>query len=523
VRRCPEAAHSDVPKRFTERLMRWRQARRRAPQNRAGVRASNALGAALCAVLFVFAAPGLARAARPHLTPLSVAVDRTHPGAPVPRNFLGLSFELSSLPQIADFAAGGDLVALLRSIGPGVLRFGGVSADFAVAWGHPGGRPAWASSVVDAEDLRGLARLAAETGWRVLLTIGLGHYEPEAAALEAASAKTILGNSLAGIELGNEPNAYAQHGLREEPWSFVQYSAQVSAYRSAIEAAAPGIALAGPDVSGSGVWDTWGLGEVIDQQPALLTGHHYPLGCAEVPAPTIERLLSPAVKLKELASLERYMSVARASETPFRVDEANTVSCGGVAGISNTFASALWAVGYSAEAMSMGVSGINFHGNLANCEGYSPLCAPTSEALAAGALGAQPEWYALLLAKALIGDRPLATVMSRPGRPNVQVTTLLASGGRLHAVVVDDDPPGARGVAVRLRVGAGFGRASVLSLTAPGPAAQTGVQLGGRAVAADGVWSEPRKLPSIPNLNGTITVDVAPSSAALLTVSAGPR
>jgi hypothetical protein len=140
----------------------------------------------------------------------------------------------------------------------------------------------------------------------------------------------------------------------------------VAAYRSAIEAAAPGIPLAGPDVSGSSVFPTWGLGEVVDQQPALLTGHHYPLGCAEVPAPSITRLLSPKIRGKELASLERYMAVSRASEIPFRVDETNTVSCGGMAGISNTFASALWAVGYMAQAMRLGVSGINFHGNPAN-------------------------------------------------------------------------------------------------------------------------------------------------------------
>ncbi len=73
----------------------------------------------------------------------------------------------------------------------------------------------------------------------MLLTIGLGHFEPEAAAREAAAAKAALGPWLQDIELGNEPNAYALHGLRSEPWTFVQYDAQIAAYRSAIEAAAP--------------------------------------------------------------------------------------------------------------------------------------------------------------------------------------------------------------------------------------------------------------------------------------------
>jgi hypothetical protein len=503
---------------FTERLMSCEEA-----MPAAHGRARACRYAALCALLLALASPGIAVGARPALVPLSVAVDPTHPGPPVPREFLGLSFELASLPQIASYAASGDLVTFMRSLGPGVLRFGGVTADSQIGWAEPpSGRPAWASYGLEAGDLGELAKLATETGWRVLLTIGLAHYEPEAAAREAATAKALLGSSLAGIELGNEPNAYAQHGLREEPWTFVQYESQVAAYRSAIEAAAPGIPLAGPDVSGSGVFDTWGLGEAIDQQPALLTGHHYPLGCAEDPAPTIARLLSRATRSKEIGSLDRYMSVARASEIPFRMDEANTVSCGGMPGISNTFASALWAVGYMAQAMSMGVSGINFHGEPANCEGYSPLCAPTPQALATGALVAQPEWYAMLLAKALIGDRPLATVNSSPGRPNVHVTTLLARGGRLHAVLVDDDPPGARGAGVHLYVGSGYGDASILRLSAPGPAALAGVTLGGRAVASDGTWSEPRKLPSVPNLDGEVTVKMSPSSAALVTVAKAP-
>jgi len=486
-----------------------------------------ALGAWLCAALILaFPIVGVGRAARPAPTPkpaltsVSVSVDRARPGASVPPDFLGLSFELSSLHQIAGYAESGDLVTLLRSLGPGVLRFGGGSADTRVAWTDEATpRPSWASSVVDAQDLRELGTLAARSGWHVVLTIGLAHYEPAAAAREVAAARAALGEWLQGIELGNEPNAFAQHGLREEPWTVVQYDAEVAAYRSAIEAAAPGIALAGPDVSGAGAFESWGLGEVITQRPAQLTGHHYPLGCEQVPAPTIARLLSPSIRRKEVGSLRRYMSIAQASETPFRLDETNTVSCGGEPGISNTFASALWATGYLPEAMSLGVAGINLHGNPANCGGYTPLCAPTPEGLTTGTLGAQPEWYALLLVRALIGDRPLRVVVASRGRPNVEEAAFAAGDGRLHFVVVDDDPPGARGVALQLRVGAGFRGASVLALTAPSPAALSGVRLSGRAVARDGSFSEPARLPYAPDRRGVITVALRPSMAALVTVS----
>ncbi len=75
--------------------------------------------------------------ARPKTIPLSVSVETGEAGAPVPQNFLGLSFEVAALPQLASYSGGGDLVTLLRSLGKGVLRFGGVTADEDVAWGEP--------------------------------------------------------------------------------------------------------------------------------------------------------------------------------------------------------------------------------------------------------------------------------------------------------------------------------------------------------------------------------------------------
>ncbi|HTA36803.1 MAG TPA: hypothetical protein VK761_08825, partial [Solirubrobacteraceae bacterium] len=211
-------------------------------------------------------AGGPAKAAGPAV---SISIDRAHPGAQVAPAFLGLSFEMSSLAQIARYSERGDFVTMLRSLGAGVLRFGGVSADTRIAWtDSTTPRPSWASGVIDADDLAGIAALARESGWRIVLTLGLVHFEPRAAAREAAAAKVALGESLAGIEIGNEPNAYALHAMRTEPWTFTQYAEQVAAYRSAIEAVAPGIPLLGPDVSGSSTFGTWGPGEAVAEQPA---------------------------------------------------------------------------------------------------------------------------------------------------------------------------------------------------------------------------------------------------------------
>jgi hypothetical protein len=494
-------------------------------RRRAGLLAS--LSVALCAAL-ACAAP-LALGAKPKPKPkpsgplATIVANSAQPGAAVPAEFVGLSFEMSSLAQIARYSDRGDFVTMLRSLGPGVLRFGGVSADTRIAWtDSTTPRPAWASGVIDVDDLDELAALANASGWHVVLTLGIVHFEPRAAAREVAAAKAALGGSLVGIELGNEPNAYALHGMRAEPWTFTQYAEQIAAYRGAIEAAAPGVALLGPDVSGSSAFETWGPGEAVDELPAVLTGHHYPLGCEQKnPVPSIAALLSEPIRLKEIASIRRYVAVAKAANLPFRLDETNTVSCGGVAGISDTFASALWAAGFLTQVMDAGAVGVNMHGNPSRCDGYSPVCAPGAQALSTGELVAQPEWYALLMLRGLVGDRPLPTTVVRsPRSTNVHASGFLAPDGRLDFVVTDDEPAGARAASVQLRVGAGYTGASTLALTGQSLSALSGTELGGREVAADGSWS-PGRLPWSASSHGSVTVRIAASSAALISVSRG--
>ena len=341
--------------------------------------------AIVAAMVLMLGALAIATIANAGAVQVTVTIDPFTPGKPVPGRFLGLSFEMAALHQIAQYADHGDLVELLRSLGPGMLRFGGITADENVAWTDANTpKPAWASSTIDAADLRALGNIARRSGWQVLLTVGMAHYEPTAAAHEVAAAHKALGPYLAAIEIGNEPNAYGAHGFRQLPWIAEGYEEEVSNYREAINALTPNVPIAGPDVSGSGAFSEWGEEEALSQKPMLLTGHHYPLGCAQTPAPSIEALLSPSTRGREANSLATYLKVANEYSIPLRVDETNTVSCGGVAGISNTFASTLWASAYITQAMAAGAAGINLQGNPGNCAGYTPLCAPNPADLAEG-------------------------------------------------------------------------------------------------------------------------------------------
>jgi hypothetical protein len=471
------------------------------------------------------ATPAATAGAAPRGRPVSVSVAAHPTGAAAPADFLGLSFEVRSLPAIAGYASRGDLVTLMRSLGKGVMRFGGISADEQAAWVGPGGSPPrWASTAIDEADLAGIAKLARETGWRVLLTVNLGHYNPAAAAQEAAAARRLLGSYLAGIEIGNEPDLLVDKRLRGPGWGIVAYTAQAGAYRAAIAAAAPGTPIAGPDPS-TGVPGLRWVSAVAASptlRPALLTDHYYPLSSCGY-KPTISELLSPNVRRAESDMLGKMMAIAHAHATPLRVDETNNVSCEGQPGVSDTFASALWALDYTARAMAAGVAGIDFHDLIAKPLAYSPLAAPSPAALAAGALHAAPEWYALLAARALFGDRPEPTSVQGAAPGELSASAMRAPDGKVRLVLIDYDPPGAPPLAVHLRVSRALARGSVMSLTAPSPAATTGVRLGGSAVAPDGSWTPPRALPAVYGRAGSLAVQMAPSSAAVVTLSPGER
>ena len=469
------------------------------------------LPALACAAL---ALPAGATATPSRLPTLTASVNLAQPGPRVPQTFLGLSFEAKALPQLAHYGDEGNMVNLLRQVAPGLIRFGGVTVDTQTAWAsqsHP--KPNWAVSAITADDLAGVDRLAREAHWGVLLAVTLGHPDPGAAADEVANAQAIMRTTLAGVEIGNEPDGYVIEHLRTDPYTYDDYRQQLDSYLQAIGTSFP---LVGPDVS-TPKRGSWIQSLAEDERPVVLSGHYYPLSECHGYLPVVGDLLTRGIRSAEKRNLDRLAAISNSTGVPLRVGETNNISCGGEPDVSNTFASALWAVDYMTQAMRDGIAGINFHDIVSNCTGYGALCAATPDALAAGRLTAQPEWYALLLARRLLGDSPLPARLG-PGRQNVTVSAFRSPGGNLHIVVVDDREPGSKPVRVKLALPKSFARGTVLRLTGPAPGAKVGTRLGGVLVGRDGTFRLPRRLPRLSGGAGTLNLVVTPSSAALVTV-----
>jgi hypothetical protein len=471
--------------------------------------------AALTTVAVSPAFTGPARAASP-ARPVAVTINARRPGPAIPANFLGLSFEDKSIPTLESLSGAGNLVPLLRGLGAGVLRLGGVTADTQVAWlGLDPAMPPWATVGLTPQDLVGLAALSETSGWPVLLTLNLGHVDAQSAADEAQAASDALGPNLLAVALGNEPDAFVLDGLRPQPWGFPQFQLDTDAYRAALPNAVP---LAGPDVS-SGVGElSWVEQESAIEHPVLLTAHFYPLSWCHGYLPALADLLSTHMHRLERRTLADEAFITNAYDVPLRLDETNNISCGGEPGVSNTFGAALWAADFLSRAMGAGIAGINFHDIPQTAQGYSPILAASPAALAAGQLTAAPEYYAMLLARQLEGGRPLPVTI-RPGGLDVQaLATRMPTGGE-QVLLIDEEAAPAPPLRVHFAVPAHSRRALVMRLLAPSLDATDGVTLGGSAVAPDGTWA-PVSLPRVPIAKGRATVTLAPDSAALVTVAA---
>src|SRR5579859_7990089 len=278
-------------------------------------------------------------------------------GATLTDEFTGFSFEASVLAGTQPSA--GNLYQYMKTLGKGVMRFGGNFVD-TTFWTSKGEtRPSWATDTLTPADLTRLKTLVDNSGWTVILGVTLKQRDPARAADEAKFAQQILGSSLQAIEIGNEPNYYPNY-------SSAQYYADFEAYKKAILAVAPGVGLVGPSIGRVSTADSWITDFANDEaghvDAADLVGHFYPL-CAKSnnPPPTIPNLLSTTSRNAEKTRADLIASNAKTLGIPGLLGEGNSVSCEGTDGVSDVFASALWAVDASLLYAQEGMSGFYLH------------------------------------------------------------------------------------------------------------------------------------------------------------------
>jgi hypothetical protein len=414
----------------------------------------------------------------------------------------------------------------MRLLGPGTLRVGGNSVDDSWWTSDDEQTPAWAKSVVTPADLDSLHSLLVAAGWRTILGVDLGHFDPTRAASEASFAKRILGSSLLGFEIGNEPNAYGGDldKLRPQSYSVSDYLDDVAAYSAAIGTAAPGLRLYGPDLSSS----AW-LPAITSDKPVpftTITEHYYPTkysvskgACEGTPTPTAPELLSPYIRERESAAAQAIVKVGQIEHREVRISETNDTSSCDVAGgpaTSPVFASALWSLDWILRSASAGVAGLNFHGDFGLCppNSFSPVCAPDKAATAQGRVIARPEYYGLLAARQLEGGRFVPTRLIASGPlPDIMTWATLGTNRTLKIVI---ESLATEGSAQPVSIPISGYVATYETLVGPSVGATTGIALGGRSLTSAGQWRPRSVKPS--RAGHSLRIVVSPASAIIVTM-----
>jgi len=436
-------------------------------------------------------------------TDATVSISSTTSGT-MPARFVGLSYEKSKLAQPLFSGTNTNLVGLFKRLGPSLLRIGGNSVD-ETTWNPTG--PGQTSGQTAPADVNALAAFLAAAGWSVLYGVNLAQSTPATAAAEVAYAAKAFGTNLFGIEIGNEPDLYAGNYF-PSTWNFSDYLALWQSFASAILAQTPGAPLTGPVVADNTSWFS-SFAQDEGKSVVLLSAHYY-RGNGQAASSTIEDLISyPDTNLENyLAALK---SPAAAAGVPFRLAETNSFYNGGAPNVSDSYASALWAIDHLFTIALGGSVGANFHGG-GDGTGYTPIADNDGVVVEA-----RPEYYGALLC-ALAAQGPLLATTIAAGSLNTSAYTVQNSPAQLSVILVNKDVT--ENLLFTATCPGTVQSASLQVLTGPSLSSTSGVTIQGSPVNPDGSFS-PKLSYGLEVSADTFTGYVPAASAALIVVMLG--
>ena len=449
---------------------------------------------------------------------VGVTIDPQTPGAKIPDDFLGLSFEMQRV--LADTngnhyfsAENKNLIATFQTLGIKNLRVGGNTAD----------RPTL--PVPTETDVDNLFAFAQAADVKVIYTLRLNHGEMAAAVNMANYISRKYQNELDCFAIGNEPNVFSTN--------YAVYLAEWKRFAAAITAPtnSPDAKFCGPSVSpGHEKWSAQFAHDLAGGgQLKFISQHDYPGGDARKFATNAfaarEKILAADMAEHYAKFAANFVPAVISNGLAFRFEEANSFYDGGALDASDTFASALWALNYQWWWANHGMSGINFHtGDKVAARDENKPCRYATFWTMTNGFNIHPIGYAEKMFT--IGSRGrMLPVKITSAETNLNVTAYaVLSDDKNYYLTLINQSHGATAADWTVSIGAkkvaGWKHGEILQLTAPAGdvAAKTGVTLGGAEIAADAKWNGQWQNFFVPfeKLAFALTVELPAASAAVV-------
>jgi hypothetical protein len=434
---------------------------------------------------------------------VTVSLSPSQPGATVPSDFSGLSYEMATLlPN----SSGGHyfintnmpLLNMFSTLGIKSLRIGGNSAD-------SGTLP----SNADIDDLFGFAKAA---NVKVLYTLRLKTFNAAAANTVATYIMDHYSSDLTCLAIGNEPDVYLT--------SYATYKSEAQTYINTISASNPTAKFCGPSVTGGG--GTWAASFATDfastGKIALVSHHNYFGGNGHNTSGATARntMLSASLLNSYASNAAIYVPTVQSKGLSFRQEETNSFYGGGASGASNTFAEALWDLDYMFWWANEGAEGQNFHtgdavGNTTGPVYYSFFTTTT------GGYTIHPGGYGPLAFNLGGRGRIVPVTLSNPSGMDLTAYGVLGSDSSLWVTVINKThETGATTANLTINLGGNYSKGDMWLMQAPNnDVTQTsGITLGGGEVGVNGLWSGASTPVSVSGTTATLTL--SPASAAVI-------
>jgi hypothetical protein len=451
-------------------------------------------------------------------------------GRVIPSGFVGLSTELWAIPSFAGEdpnALNPAFVQLVRNLAPGaqpVIRLGGDSTDWSW-WPVPHTKtPPGIRYTLTPQWMQVTKAFVKDTHARLIVGVNLEANSRLLASVEAHALVSGLGaSSIRALEIGNEPELYGTFGWYRTPsghevpgrprgYDQTNFESDFSSLANSM----PRVPLAGPS-TGSPTWLAT-LGQFLGSEPkvSVATVHAYPLKhCVATNHVTIGQVLADSSSDGLAARVAPLAAAAHRHHVPLRVDEINSVSCGGERGVSDTYATALWSLDTMFALARAGVDGVNIHTPSHSINQMFTV----SQVNGTWEMYVHPNYYGLLMFAQATPPGSRLLRISSSGSAGLSTWGTIGPDRTTRLVVINKQTAGSR--VVEIRVPAGAGGATLELMRAPAITSKTGITIGGQGFGAQtstGELAGTSQATTLKPSQGDYTFTLSAASAALLTI-----